>query len=171
MGASVLDEVFNYHANSSIGRVIYNRRGVKRLILPGQGKVVGERVAFPKSSHSPRFVAALKRSLKNYFAGVEVNFSSVQVDLTGFSVFEREVYHATRMIPYGERRSYKWIAEKIGRPRSFRAVGKALGKNQALIIIPCHRVVKKSGTLGGWNGPLGWKKKLLMLEVSRGEGK
>lgn len=164
-----MDELFDYQTSSGVGRVIYNRRGVRRLILPQQAAAAGETSGSVKSSPFPPFVATLKQALKDYFSGTEVDFSSVPVDLTGFSAFEREVYRITRMIPCGEKRSYSWVAKEIGYPRSYRAVGRALSKNQALIIVPCHRVVKEGGSSGGWSGPPGWKKKLLRLELNRRE--
>src|SRR3990172_6320272 len=71
---------------------------------------------------------------------------------------------ATRLIPYGEPRSYLWIAEKIGKPGAARAVGQALGKNPLFIIVPCHRVVASDGGLGGFGGGLQMKRRLLSME-------
>lgn len=68
------------------------------------------------------------------------------------SAFQREVLNATLTIPLGETRTYKWIAEKIGRPKAVRAVGQALRKNPYPLIIPCHRVVKSDGALGAYAG-------------------
>ena len=78
--------------------------------------------------------------------------------------FERSVYTSTLAIPRGQTRSYKWIAEKIGRPRSYRAVGNALNKNPYVTIVPCHRVVKSDGSLGGYALGSRLKKKILKSE-------
>ena len=79
--------------------------------------------------------------------------------------FEWEVLAATFTIPLGETRSYSWIARKIGRPKAARAVGQALRKNPYPIMIPCHRVIKEDGSLGGYTGRYdGRKAKLLALE-------
>ena len=79
--------------------------------------------------------------------------------------FEWQVLKATLTIPLGETRSYQWVAKKIGRPRAVRAVGQALRKNPYPLLIPCHRVIKSDGTLGGYAGKYdGRKKKLLTLE-------
>lgn len=68
-------------------------------------------------------------------------------------------------IPLGETRSYKWVAQRIGRPRAVRAVGQALKKNPYPLIIPCHRVIKEDGSLGGYAGRQTLKKaKLLAME-------
>ena len=76
--------------------------------------------------------------------------------------FEWEVLRATLTIPLGETRSYQWIARKIGRPEAVRAVGQALRKNPFPLIIPCHRVVKSDGTLGGYAGRFGPRKARLL---------
>ena len=105
------------------------------------------------------------RDLARYFSGESVDFGRYDVDLSGYTEFEREVYAATRRIPPGEVRTYGDIARVIGKPGASRAVGNALGKNPACIVIPCHRVVASNG-LGGFTGGLEWKKKLLRLEGS-----
>ena len=68
------------------------------------------------------------------------------------TTFEWKVLEATMAIPFGQTRSYKWVAQKIGRPKAMRAVGQALRKNPYPVAIPCHRVVKSDGTLGGYAG-------------------
>lgn len=78
--------------------------------------------------------------------------------------FEKSVYEAVSKIPQGEVRSYKWVAKKIGRPKAFRAVGNALNKNPYTKRIPCHRVIKQNGSIGGYSNGVTLKKKLLSLE-------
>lgn len=80
-----------------------------------------------------------------------------------FTPFEIKVYKATKTIPKGRVRSYKWVAEKIGRPKAWRAVGNALNKNPHSVIIPCHRVVKSDGSLGGF--AKGAREKLRLLKA------
>lgn len=101
--------------------------------------------------------------LERYFRGEPVTFQDIDVDLSGATGFERSVYEATRAIPFGKVATYGQIAMAIGRPNAQRAVGRALGKNPASIVIPCHRVVAANG-LGGFTGGLHWKKKLLRHE-------
>ncbi|NLL90358.1 MAG: MGMT family protein, partial [Dehalococcoidales bacterium] len=98
-----------------------------------------------------------------YFKGAKVTFPE-RLDMSAATTFQREVWQATRTIPYGESRSYKWLAEKIGRPKATRAVGGALGKNPLPIIVPCHRVIGSNGDLTGFTGGLDIKIKLLELE-------
>ncbi len=76
--------------------------------------------------------------------------------------FEWLVLKAAMDIPLGQTRTYKWVAQKIGRPQAVRAVGQALRKNPFPLIIPCHRVIKSDGTLGGYAGRFGKKKAALL---------
>ena len=71
---------------------------------------------------------------------------------TRLTKFEWQVLKATMRIPLGETRSYQWIAKQIGSPKAVRAVGQALRKNPYPVIIPCHRVIKSDGSLGGYAG-------------------
>ena len=68
------------------------------------------------------------------------------------TTFEWQVLKATMAIPFGQTRSYQWVANRIGRPKAVRAVGTALRNNPYPVAIPCHRVVRSDGTLGGYAG-------------------
>jgi methylated-DNA-[protein]-cysteine S-methyltransferase len=80
------------------------------------------------------------------------------------TVFQKQVWHALCEIPFGESWSYQQLAESMGKPNAARAVGAANGKNPISIIVPCHRVIGKSGRLTGYAGGLDAKKRLLTLE-------
>lgn len=82
-----------------------------------------------------------------------------------FTDFEKSVYRAVLGIPLGETRSYQWVAKKIGKPKATRAVGTALKKNPFAPLVPCHRVIKSDGRLGGYNG--GVKKKIALLQLEK----
>ena len=83
---------------------------------------------------------------------------------SNISFFAKKVYQTVSKIPLGEVRSYKWVADKAGRPKAFRAIGQILKKNPFPITIPCHRVIKSNGELGGYAWGLAKKKKLLQIE-------
>ena len=102
--------------------------------------------------------------LTNYFSGETVDFSQVPLKLSSGTEFQIAVWNAIREIPSGETRSYKWLAEQIGSPKAVRAVGGAVGANPISIIIPCHRVIRSDGTLGGYGGGVRQKRLLLELE-------
>ena len=101
--------------------------------------------------------------LRSYFSGHKTTFPD-NLDLSEATSFQREVWQALRLIPYGETRSYAWVADCINRPEAARAVGQAVGKNPLAIIVPCHRVIASDGTLGGFGGGLELKRHLLRLE-------
>jgi O-6-methylguanine DNA methyltransferase len=81
--------------------------------------------------------------------------------------FEKRVLLSTVDIPSGETRSYKWIAVAVGNPGAARAVGRALGKNPYAPVVPCHRVVRSDGTLGGYSPGVEMKMRLLGKEGVR----
>ena len=86
------------------------------------------------------------------------------VDLTTVPDFQRRVLEAARHIPFGEARPYAWIAARIGHPRAVRAVGTALGRNPVPLILPCHRVWRSDGGLGGYIFGADVKDRLAALE-------
>jgi methylated-DNA-[protein]-cysteine S-methyltransferase len=88
----------------------------------------------------------------------------VKLDLRSATPFSKRVWRATSKIPYGQVRSYAWVAEKLGNPDAARAVGGALGRNPVPIFIPCHRVLDSDGGLGGFGAGLPLKRWLLALE-------
>lgn len=110
-----------------------------------------------------RFIE-LGKDLKDYFSGKEVDFHKYQLDISAGTEFQKKVWKKLLDIPYGKTRSYKWLAEEVGSPKGFRAVGGANGKNPIPIIIPCHRVINSDGSLGGYSGGVWIKEWLLKLE-------
>ena len=106
---------------------------------------------------------SLVERLRAYFAGRRVDFPD-RLDLSGATSFQRAVWEVTRLIPYGETRSYAWLAEKVDRPRAYRAVGQAMGSNPLPVIVPCHRVICSDGSLGGFGSGTNLKERLICLE-------
>jgi len=105
----------------------------------------------------------VKKELLEYFQRGRASFTAKIILLKGTD-FEKMVWLALREIPYGETRTYKWLAEKIGRPAAFRAVGQALSRNPLPIFLPCHRVIESDGSLGGYSGGTDIKRRLLDME-------
>lgn len=112
----------------------------------------------------------LARALDQYFAGRPVDFSGHPVDLSARPPFQQRVLAGARRIPWGEVRSYGWLAARVGRPGGARAVGQAMAHNPIGLVIPCHRVVAAGGGLGGFGGGLALKRALLELEGVRFQG-
>lgn len=105
---------------------------------------------------------AVFQELDEYFQGKRKTFD-IPLRTHG-TAFQEKVWAALRAIPYGEVRSYKEVAEAIGHPKAYRAVGMANNANPLFIIIPCHRVIGADGSLTGYGGGLPMKKALLSLE-------
>ncbi len=108
-----------------------------------------------------------RRQLSDYAAGKLVSFDDIALDLEGVPDFHRAVLEACRAIPYGATLSYAKLAAAAGRPRAVRAAGTAMARNRLPILIPCHRVVRSDGGLGGYSCPqgVGLKRRLLAMEA------
>ena len=89
------------------------------------------------------------------------------LDLEG-TAFQRRVWQELCRIPYGATRTYQEVARAVGRPAAVRAVGGACGANPVAVVVPCHRVVRSDGSLGGYTGGLGYKERLLEMERNGG---
>lgn len=100
--------------------------------------------------------------LKEFLSGSRRSFNC-KLDLKG-TPFERKVWSFLKKIPYGETRSYKEVAEGIGHPKAFRAVGMANARNPIPLIIPCHRIIRNNGELGGFGHGIRVKKMLIDFE-------
>lgn len=119
---------------------------------------------FPSAAleKSDSLLESYKQDLAAYLNGSQPEFT-LPVDVTGTS-FQQQVWQALKKIPYGHTCSYSEIAEQIDRPSAVRAVASAIGANPLLITVPCHRVIGKNGTIGGYRGGLDFKQFLLNLE-------
>ena len=104
--------------------------------------------------------------LKKYLEGKLQRFDC-RLDFRG-TPFQKKVWSELARIPCGQTRSYKEIAEAVGHPKAFRAVGNTNGKNCLPLILPCHRVIESNGGLGGFGHGIKAKKQLLEFEKSHG---
>ena len=124
-------------------------------------------LAFKKPSTIPCKMGSASKAfigeLDRYFQGSVKGFSQKSEFLTGTD-FEKRVWMTLNDIPFGETRTYKWMAEKVGSPGASRAVGQALAKNPIPIVVPCHRVIESDGSLGGYSSGVKTKVRLLDLE-------
>ena len=117
----------------------------------------------PRIVESPARLDVLRRELEEYFAGSRRTFD-VPLDLALAAPFGREVLAACARIPFGTTSSYGAVAAAAGRPSASRATGNALGANPVPIVVPCHRVLRTGGGIGGYTGGLAIKERLLSLE-------
>jgi len=112
-----------------------------------------------------RMAGRVRGQLSEYFAGQRRTFD-LPLDLSELSAFQKHVLEAVSEIPYGRTCTYTEIAARIGRPRAYRAVGRANGANPLSIVIPCHRLIGSDGSLRGYGG--GLERKAWLLAHERG---
>ena len=117
----------------------------------------------PRILEAPARLDPVRRQLDEYFEGRRAAFD-LALDRALMGDFARRVLGRTARIPYGEVSTYAQVASAIGAPRAARAVGNALGSNPIPVIVPCHRVLRTGGALGGYGGGLDRKQWLLELE-------
>ena len=155
--------------DSPFGRILLaaTPRGLVSVGLPNQdeesflGRLVTQ--ISPRVLEDPTRFDETRRHLDSYFEGKLHDFD-LPLDWQLSHGFRREVLRHTALIPYGHTRSYKEMAESAGSPRAVRAAGSALGSNPIPIVVPCHRVLRTGGGLGGYGGGLELKQSLLELE-------
>jgi methylated-DNA-[protein]-cysteine S-methyltransferase len=117
----------------------------------------------PRVLAAPRRLDEPRRELDEYFAGRRRRFD-LTLDWRLMTGFARRVLRATAEIPYGSVSSYREVATMAGSPRGSRAAGNALGSNPLPIVVPCHRVLRSGGAIGGYTGGLDRKRTLLAIE-------
>ncbi len=157
-----METLFYWRASSPVGPLFLaaSTKGLVRLEFDGRVQKLNPRTIQLQESKSA--LAPYIRELNDYFAGERREFS-FPLDLRG-TEFQLACWHALLEIPYGETRSYREIAEAIGHPHAYRAVGMSNNRNPVAIVVPCHRVIASSGSLCGYGGGLEIKRKLLDLE-------
>jgi methylated-DNA-[protein]-cysteine S-methyltransferase len=121
----------------------------------------------PRILETPAMLDDARRQLDQYFARRRRDFA-LPLDLRLAHGFTRRVLEETARIPFGSLASYGDVARRAGSPRAVRATGNALGANPIPIVVPCHRVVRTGGALGGYGGGLERKQLLLRLEGALG---
>ena len=141
--------------NSPIGSIFLLSKGTK-LVKIGIGQTVqGFLTQLETKYQQPTEDTAIFekpiQQLKEYFQQKRQNFN-LDLDLAIATDFQQRVWKVLNTIPYGQTRSYKWVAQQAGKPKSARAVGTANRANPLPIIIPCHRVINANGELGGYSG-------------------
>jgi len=159
-------------ADSPFGPLLLARtpKGLVRLGLPNQDAdqllaELAERVS-PRVIEAPAQLDEVRRELNLYFEGKLESFD-LPLDWQLTDGFQGRVQRAIAAIPYGETRNYTEMAIRAGNERAVRAAGTACGRNPIPVVVPCHRVLRTSGALGGYGGGLPMKQALLELEGIR----
>jgi methylated-DNA-[protein]-cysteine S-methyltransferase len=153
----------NYvYLDTPIGTLLIagNASAVLRIQFPIDGAAAQPEAGWEQSQRGP--VGEAVRQLREYFAGQRTEFD-LPLEARG-TEFQRSVWRQLQEIPYAATISYGELARRVGNPKASRAVGSANGANPLPIVIPCHRVIARNGTLGGFGGGLPTKQALLALE-------
>jgi methylated-DNA-[protein]-cysteine S-methyltransferase len=157
-----------FNTNMGWVGILGSDKGLLRTTLPQHSAQEARRLLGNGVNHAVRshnLFDGLMERFRVYLSGDRITFPD-ELDLSGATPFQRKVWEITKLIPYGETRSYTWVAEQVNKPRAARAVGQALARNPLPIIIPCHRVITTNGKLGGFSGGVETKRRLLHLEAS-----
>ena len=168
-GAEGLLDVAYAFADSPFGplTVAVTERGLIRVAYPHRPldavlEDLARRVS-PRVLEAPSRLDEVRRELDEYFEGDRERFD-LPLDWSLTRGFGRRVLQATAKIDFGRVSTYREVAERAGSPRAVRAAGNALGANPIPVVVPCHRVVRTGGGLGGYTGGLDKKEYLLQLE-------
>lgn len=151
--------------------IAWTATGIVRFQLPGNDAATTRRLLLRRlpeaePAEPSATVAEAVSAAKRYFAGEEVDFSNVPLDLAGQSDFFRAIYEAARRLHWGETTTYGALARELGTgPEAAGDVGEAMAKNPVALIIPCHRVLAAGGRIGGFSAPGGASAKLKMLAL------
>jgi methylated-DNA-[protein]-cysteine S-methyltransferase len=148
-----------FEAGQFVFGVVASDGGIRAIELNAATELPGR-----ECDSNPVLRQAIEQ-LRAYFAG-ELRDFDLSLDMQG-TEFQRRVWLELRNIPYGETRSYSFVANAIGAPKAVRAVGAANGRNPIPIVVPCHRVIGAGGALVGYGGGLPLKRFLLDLEARR----
>ncbi len=157
------------NVDSPIGRLLIaaTPKGLVRVAFDceDEGEVLAELAAkvSPRVLVSARTLDPVAAELDEYFTGARRDFD-LALDYTLSSGFRQSVQRYLSQIGYGHTRTYKQVAELVGNPKAVRAVGTACATNPIPIVVPCHRVLRSDGSLGGYRGGLDTKSTLLTLE-------
>jgi methylated-DNA-[protein]-cysteine S-methyltransferase len=158
-------------ADTALGpaAVVGGSGGVKAVVLPGLGRGALKkevRRRFPGAREDARGLARARKALESYFDRGRVPGAGVGLDLADVGPFRKAVYDELVKIPPGEMVTYAELARRIGKPGAHRSVGTALSRNPVPVFVPCHRVVRTDGGMGGFTaeGGVELKREMLRLE-------
>ena len=144
------------HKGLSLALFVKNKQEIEKITesLKAKGHaLLPDKTAFKEE----------KRLFDRYFRGEKEDFTTLNLDFISGTPYQKRVWREARKIPYGKTWTYKLLAHKLNH-RGYRSVGQALARNPLLIVIPCHRVLRSDGSLGGFSAGLKVKKFLLALE-------
>jgi methylated-DNA-[protein]-cysteine S-methyltransferase len=141
-----------------------SEEGLRRVILPEPSILTVQSVLSQTGATlDDPFFSDIPHRINKYLSGESTTFDDA-LDIRDATSFQQQVWQTLCKVPYGQTRSYHWLACEVGRPKAARAVGQALAANPLPIVVPCHRIITSQSTLGGFAGGLDLKRQLLKLE-------
>ena len=161
------DPLKKYQLKTSYGTwtVFVDRGKIIELRFPKNPPKAKKFYLLPPPPKDLNFIVDL---FKSYFENRPLPVS-VKLDFNHASEFQKKVWRQLCRIPFGQTKSYQQVAQQVGKPKASRAVGSACCANPLPLLVPCHRVIARDGSLGGFSAGLKWKKWLLKFEASRGK--
>ena len=162
---------FVFETAAGFCAIAWSDAGITRFMLPSSTAEATEhnlrrRLADAQAGPPPQHVMAAVDAAKRYFAGEQIDFGNLQLDLGGQADFFKQIYAAARRVGWGQTTTYGALAKQVGvGPEAARDVGQAMAKNPVPLIIPCHRVLAAGGKLGGFSAPGGSESKQRMLAL------
>lgn len=160
-----------FDTDFGVAAILWTNNGICGHQLPERdaaSTIERVKTKFPSAieAKAPNEVVMLTKRIRRHLKGEVQDFSNVRLDLSGIPPFHTKIYLALQKVPLGETVSYNDLAAMCGSPGAARAVGQAMAKNPISVIVPCHRVLTSSGTMGGFTayGGLDTKRQLLQNE-------
>lgn len=141
--------------------IIWGSRCLQAINLPGSKGILPNKPGF---KIQPQKTCPFEKKIIGYLKGTTKRLD-IRFDVSRLTPFQQIVLKTLKKIPYGKVRTYQWLAKTIGRPRSVRAVGNALHINPIPLVLPCHRIIKSDGAIGGFACGSKMKRMLLKLEA------
>ena len=136
-------QVLYYQSPMGFLKIDFDKDDIHGCVFVEETPISGDKI-----NHNIGIVGEVEGQLKGYFAGKRLDFN-LPLSLNG-TPFQKDVWQAICCIPYGQTIDYGMLADRVGRPRAVRAVGAACARNPLAIIIPCHRVIHRSGHVDGY---------------------
>lgn len=162
--------VFSESVRTALGnfRLAATNRGLVAIGFPNQHF---PQVQLSKQKQPPprvkRILKQAKLFLRDFFCGKTTDGTRIQIDWRFFSDFDRKICRTLQKVSKNQFLTYSELAQRAQVPKAARAVASAMGRNPIPILIPCHRVIRKDQTLGGYSAGLRWKRLLLDLEKGK----
>lgn len=149
--------------------ILGDQGAVHRTCLPARSRraVQISLLAGTEAGYEPNYKKAIQKTIQEYFEGKQVDFEAVPVCFKGLTDFQKAVLLTLKAVRYGERMTYRQLAEHAGFGRAARAVGQVAAANPIPLIIPCHRIIRSDGSPGGFSAQGGQRMKSRMLALEQ----